>query len=134
MIPAPALERDDSSARRYAKTSHLAKRDDSFEQQLNGMTAAEREEALKAAANEEVESSSEFRRARALTADNLGRIPDADQLAPGIRLPGQIVNPHGTDTDIDVQTSSDADGPANSHETGHTSVGAFGEGGASVRE
>lgn len=72
----------------------------------------------------------EYRRGRALTADNLERIPDAEQLAPGIRLPGRAMHPHGADTDM--QTSSDADEGAQSLETGHTSVGAFGEGGAPV--
>ncbi|SPO35855.1 uncharacterized protein PSFLO_01326 [Pseudozyma flocculosa] len=137
--------RDDSSARRYAKTSHLGQRRNDYDTRYDHLTPAERAEALKAAANEELESTAEFRRARALTADNLERIPDADQLAPGIRLPGQGVDPRGdrhhgrgdhdndNDNDNDLPTSStDADGAALSLETGDTSVGNFGEGGAPV--
>ncbi|PWN48513.1 hypothetical protein IE53DRAFT_370547 [Violaceomyces palustris] len=117
----PTPQRDDSSARRYAKTSHLVGQN---QQDFYPKHEADEDPEISNA-------SQETRRARALTADNLERIPDADQLAPGIRLPGQVVasNHH---RDVDFQTSSDADGGAQSLETGQTSVGAFGEGGAPV--
>ncbi|PWZ03793.1 hypothetical protein BCV70DRAFT_225114 [Testicularia cyperi] len=113
--------RDDSSARKYNKTSHLQKRPSQMAT-ATAVAAADNQEPYDAVA--------EYRRGRALTADNLERIPNADQLAPGIRLPGQLIDARGIDTDM--QTSSDADEGAQSLETGHTSVGAFGEGGAPV--
>ncbi|ETS62067.1 hypothetical protein PaG_03624 [Moesziomyces aphidis] len=123
--------RDDSSARKYNKTSHLQKRS---QQEAYAVDPAASASAAQIAASVEAgqpyDPVAEYRRGRALTADNLERIPNADQLAPGIRLPGRVIDPHGADTDM--QTSSDADEGAQSLETGHTSVGAFGEGGAPV--
>lgn len=124
--------RDDSSARKYNKTSHLHKRSPSGNSYpadaASSSTGAQF--APPPDAGQPYDPVAEYRRGRALTADNLERIPNADQLAPGIRLPGRVIDSHGADTDM--QTSSDADGGAQSLETGHTSVGAFGEGGASV--
>lgn len=119
--------RDDSSARKYNKTSHLQKRNDRVDA---ASTSSNTQFVPPGDAGQPYDPVAEYRRGRALTADNLGRIPDADQLAPGIRLPGRVIDPHGADTDM--QTSSDADEGAQSLETGHTSVGAFGEGGAPV--
>ncbi|CBQ73423.1 conserved hypothetical protein [Sporisorium reilianum SRZ2] len=119
--------RDDSSARKYNKTSHLQKRNDPVD---TASSSTNTQFVPPGDAGQPYDPVAEYRRGRALTADNLGRIPDADQLAPGIRLPGRVIDPHGADTDM--QTSSDADGGAQSLETGHTSVGAFGEGGAPV--
>lgn len=120
--------RDDSSARKYNKTAHINKRP----MQQDAPTFASVTEQRQQQQQHDVayDSVAEYRRARALTADNLERIPDADQLAPGIRLPGQFSDSRNQDTDM--HTSSDADGGAQSLETGHTSVGAFGEGGAPV--
>lgn len=122
--------RDDSSARKYNKTS-LQKRtyQDGYPVDAAGSTSAQ-QFPPPADAGQPYDPVAEYRRGRALTADNLERIPNADQLAPGIRLPGRVIDPHGASTDM--QTSSDADGGAQSLETGHTSVGAFGEGGAPV--
>ncbi|EST05308.1 hypothetical protein PSEUBRA_005578 [Kalmanozyma brasiliensis GHG001] len=123
--------RDDSSARKYNKTSHLQQRPSQLNQidEAAGSSSAAR--FIPAGdAGQPYDPVAEYRRGRALTADNLERIPNADQLAPGIRLPGRHIDPHAADTDM--QTSSDADGGAQSLETGHTSVGAFGEGGAPV--
>ncbi|TKY85511.1 hypothetical protein EX895_005673 [Sporisorium graminicola] len=119
--------RDDSSARKYNKTSHLQKRNDNADASSSSTNT---QFVPPSDAGQPYDPVAEYRRGRALTADNLGRIPDADQLAPGIRLPGRVIDPHGADTDM--QTSSDADEGAQSLETGHTSVGAFGEGGAPV--
>ncbi|SNX87261.1 uncharacterized protein MEPE_05971 [Melanopsichium pennsylvanicum] len=118
--------RDDSSARKYNKTS-LQKPYPSGPIPSNATTFTP----PPTDSAHPYDPVAEYRRGRALTADNLERIPNADQLAPGIRLPGRAMDPHaGADTDM--QTSSDADGGAQSLETGHTSVGAFGEGGAPV--
>lgn len=124
--------RDDSSARKYNKTSHLQKRNPQGNYPVDpaGSSSAARFNPGSADAGQPYDPVAEYRRGRALTADNLERIPNADQLAPGIRLPGRVIDPHGADTDM--QTSSDADEGAQSLETGHTSVGAFGEGGAPV--
>ncbi|SPC65902.1 uncharacterized protein UHOD_04731 [Ustilago sp. UG-2017b] len=124
--------RDDSSARKYNKTSHLQKRTppEGYPVEPAGSSSAAQFTSNNADAGQPYDPVAEYRRGRALTADNLERIPNADQLAPGIRLPGRVIDPHGADTDM--QTSSDADEGAQSLETGHTSVGAFGEGGAPV--
>ncbi|KAJ1026912.1 hypothetical protein NDA16_002205 [Ustilago loliicola] len=124
--------RDDSSARKYNKTSHLQKRkpQDNYTNDAEGSSSVARFVPSNADAGQPYDPVAEYRRGRALTADNLERIPNADQLAPGIRLPGRQIDSHGADTDM--QTSSDADEGAQSLETGHTSVGAFGEGGAPV--
>ena len=125
--------RDDSSARKYNKTSHLQKRmphDHYPAADLAGSSSAAQFDPPAADAAQPYDPVAEYRRGRALTADNLERIPNADQLAPGIRLPGRAMHSLGADTDL--QTSSDAGEGAHSLETGHTSVGAFGEGGAPV--
>lgn len=122
--------RDDSSARKYNKTS-LQKRTPQDKLAKDAASSSTATHFVPPGdAGQPYDPVAEYRRGRALTADNLERIPNADQLAPGIRLPGRVIDSHGADTDM--QTSSDADGGAQSLETGHTSVGAFGEGGASV--
>lgn len=122
--------RDDSSARKYNKTSSQ-KRAAQDNPSLDAAGSSSRAQFVPGGdGGLPYDPVAEYRRGRALTADNLGRIPDADQLAPGIRLPGRTIDSHGADTDM--QTSSDADEGAQSLETGHTSVGAFGEGGAPV--
>lgn len=130
MIATDESMRDDSSARKYNKTSHL--------QRANyPIDAAASSSSVQFSlptndTSQPYDPVAEYRRGRALTADNLERIPNADQLAPGIRLPGRTIDPHTHATSTDMQTSSDADEGAQSLETGHTSVGAFGEGGAPV--
>ncbi|SPO23646.1 uncharacterized protein UTRI_03823_B [Ustilago trichophora] len=127
--------RDDSSARKYNKTSHLQKRTpvEKYPVDPTGTSSSAAQFVPPSSdAGQPYDPVAEYRRGRALTADNLERIPNADQLAPGIRLPGRAMDPHHGGADTDMQTSSDADEGAQSLETGHTSVGAFGEGGAPV--
>ncbi|KAE8232491.1 hypothetical protein CF326_g2478 [Tilletia indica] len=69
-----------------------------------------------------------------VTADNLGRIPQADQLAPGIRLPNSVAQEEGPEDDDDEQYGHGgaADGLASRRKIGPTHVGHFGPHGAPV--
>ncbi|KAK0533985.1 hypothetical protein OC834_002041 [Tilletia horrida] len=71
-----------------------------------------------------------------VTADNLGRIPEAEQLAPGIRLPNTVAQ-GGADDEYDDedgfhQPGVPADGMVPRRKIGPTHVGHFGEHGQPV--
>lgn len=70
-----------------------------------------------------------------VTADNLGRIPEAEQLAPGIRLPNTVahgVNDDEDDEENEYRSGVPTDNIASRRNIGPTHVGHFGAHGAPV--